>query len=85
MERRSESNAPAVLAAIAALLFAILVASYTVGYFALPERIVTGDDARWRVYKARWLEMIYRPAAYAESIVTGREVQTAYSSYSEGD
>lgn len=77
MERQAKSSASAVLLGIAALLIAVLSASYMAGYFVLCERIEAG---RFRVYEARWLATIYRPAAWVEYIVTGTEVETAYSS-----
>jgi hypothetical protein len=79
MERETQSSVPAALLGSLgiAILIAALFASYVTGYFVLGTR-ATGIGF-FRVYESRWLAIIYRPAAWAESVLTGDEVQTGYT------
>jgi hypothetical protein len=84
MNRRLESNAPAVLAAIAVLLLVISTTSYVVGYFALCDAPRNGP-VLYRTYQKQWQATLFGPAAYVESLSTGSEVETAYWSWGGGD
>ncbi len=75
MERPSESRMVGPLLGIIAGLLVMLAASYVVGYFHLCPRKVRNGDELYRCYRYQWAATIYQPAAYVESLITGKEVQ----------
>ena len=75
MKRETQSSVPAVLLGIA--IFIVLFASYVTGYFVLGTPALALQFTR--VYESRWLAIIYVPAAWVESVVTGDEVETGYT------
>jgi hypothetical protein len=75
MERQAQSSVPAVLLGIA--IATTLFASYVTGYFMLGTPAMTLSFCR--VYESRWLAIIYQPAAWAESVITGDKVETCYT------
>jgi hypothetical protein len=86
MERSRESTTTVALTATGVLALAVLTASYIVGYFALcdaPRKEDARYPVQYRTYQAQWLATLYRPAAYVESLATGRDVETAYWSWSD--
>ena len=62
-----------VIIAIAALLLVPL-GAYLGGYFWLGVKL-DRDDQTLRLYLREWQRTIYRPAARAESLMTGRQVE----------
>lgn len=75
MKRETQSSVPAVLMGIA--LVTALFASYVTGYFVLGTPGMTLSFCR--MYESRWLAIIYQPAAWVESVLTGSKVETAYT------
>ena len=65
--------------AIGVAVVLALLLPYVAGYFLLG-RVGSAGAMRFRVYRYEWQEIIYRPAATAESLFTGRQVIPAYRS-----
>ena len=56
-------------------LLVTLATSYVAGYFHLCPRKIHDGDELYRCYQYPWAATIYQPAAYVESLVTGKEVE----------
>lgn len=72
-ERSFSMTGPAIAAGV--LLF--LLAVYVAGYLLMGSVGMAGGK-RFRVYDYSWQEVLYRPAATAETFFSGREVIPAY-------
>ncbi len=77
MNEKRESGTGLPLIVVASLLFLGLAAAYVAGYFGLSRMISNGDEHR-RTFRAHWMVTIYRPGAYVESAMTGKDVDTGY-------
>ena len=65
------------LIAVGAML--MLLTGYIAGYFLLGST-GTGGGMLFRVYDSPWQEVMYRPAAKVETMMTGRQVVSAHRS-----
>jgi hypothetical protein len=61
---------------------AALLVPYIAGYLMLCS-VGTGGGLRFRVFNHQWQSVIYRPAAAAETLFTGRPVIAAHRSPEE--
>jgi hypothetical protein len=76
MERPSEPRMVDLLIGIVSGgLLVMLATCYVAGYFGLCPRKVRINDELYRCYRYQWAATIYQPAAYVETLVTGKEVE----------
>jgi hypothetical protein len=75
MNRPRSRLGPAI--ALAGILLAF-VAAYMASYFATSKLFPGPPGMRLRTFKTEWQSTFYHPAAFLESVLTGRRVETSH-------
>lgn len=88
MDEGRKSRTNFLVIAVTSAVLVTFAFTYLAGYFVCCEqvlviRVLGGPNEEGkqfkRLYQAEWISMAYRPMAYAESIITRKEVTTGYS------
>jgi hypothetical protein len=68
---------------IAGAIIIVLLAAYVVGFFTM-SRVGTATNGahtvRFHIFQSKWQAELFRPAAKVESLLDGRDFDTAYKS-----